>query len=155
MTGAGSTNIHATAIVIESRGLLFIGPSGSGKSSTALSCLIAARDLGLFAALVADDQVFVSTVNGRVIARRPDSIAGLAELRGAGIVPVPSLPSAVIDCAILPVTPPFTERIPPEKESHVLPDSSSLPLLRLPLMAGLRPFDALRLLLAKTGTISQ
>lgn len=109
MTGAAGTNIHATAIVIRSRGLLFIGPSASGKSSVALSCLMAARDHGLFAALIADDQVFVSTVNGRIVARRPSSIAGFAELRGAGIVAVASLPSAVLDCAILPVQPPFGE----------------------------------------------
>ncbi|KQV35863.1 MULTISPECIES: HPr kinase/phosphatase C-terminal domain-containing protein [unclassified Rhizobium] len=155
MTGAAGTNVHATAVVIESRCLLFIGPSGSGKSSVALACLMAARDHGLFAALVADDQVFVSTVNGRIIARRPSSIAGLAELRGAGIVPVASLQSAVLDYAILPVSPPFKERVPPETERHVLPDGNALPLLRLPLMAGLRPFDTLRLLLAKTAVISQ
>lgn len=155
MTGAAGTNIHATAIVIRSRGLLFIGPSGSGKSSVALSCLMAARDHGLFAALIADDQVFVSTVNGRIVARRPSSIAGFAELRGAGIVAVASLPSALLDCAILPVQPPFGERVPPETESHALPDGGTLPLLRLPLMAGLRPFDGLRFLLAKTAPISQ
>ena len=77
-----AVNVHATAAVIGTSGFLFVGPSGSGKTMLALSCVAAARHCGLFAALVSDDQVLMSMHNGRAIARRPASIAGLAEIRG-------------------------------------------------------------------------
>ena len=63
-----ATNIHGTAIVIGKTGLLFLGPSGSGKSSLAFACLAAAKPLGLSAALVADDQVFITQRDGATIA---------------------------------------------------------------------------------------
>ncbi len=53
-------NIHATAIVVGKTGLLFSGPSGWGKSMLAFTCMTEARRLGLFTALVADDQVLLS-----------------------------------------------------------------------------------------------
>ncbi|WP_075291917.1 serine kinase [Pararhizobium arenae] len=149
MTRQNAVNVHATAIVLGSRGLLFVGPSGCGKSSTALSCLLTAADKGRFSALVADDQVFVSSINGRLVARRPASIANIAELRGGGIVTLPSLCSAVIDCAVLPVRSPDTERLPPLNETYLLPDGATLPLVRLPLLTGLQAYDALRLVLPR------
>ena len=96
-------NVHGTAIVIGTRGFLFIGPSGTGKSAVALHCIGEARARGLFAALVSDDQVFVSETNGRLIARAPESIAGLAEVRGAGIVAVKTIEAAVLIRAIRPM----------------------------------------------------
>ncbi len=142
-------NVHATAIVLGTRGFLFVGPSGGGKTSTALSCLASAGARGLFGSLIADDQVFVTTVNGRVLATRPASISGLAEVRGSGIVEVASERSAVLDYAILPLREPITERLAPEGEAYRLPDGGSLPLYRLPLLAGLCPFDSLRLVLPR------
>ncbi|HTO30718.1 MAG TPA: HPr kinase/phosphorylase [Pararhizobium sp.] len=140
-------NVHATAVVLGTKGFLFIGPSGTGKTSAALSCLSAAKAEGLFAALVADDQVLVSMMQRQVVARRPASIAGLAEIRGAGIVPVDTIPVAVMDFAILPVKSPFEPRLPPENERFELPSGDFLPLLRLPLVEGMNSFDNLRRLL--------
>ncbi len=84
MTGA-ARNVHGTAIVVGKRGLIFLGPPGAGKSELAFACLAHARSHGSFAALIADDQVFISTENGQTIATRPASIEGLLELRGSGI----------------------------------------------------------------------
>jgi serine kinase of HPr protein (carbohydrate metabolism regulator) len=138
-----AVNIHATAVVLGTRGFLFVGPSGAAKTATALSCMTGARRAGLFSALVADDQVFISVINGRVLARRPASIAGLAEIRGSGIVTVETIPAAVMDFAVLPLKSPFEPRLPPENEVYPLLSGEFLPLLRLPVLEGLNSFDNL------------
>lgn len=143
MSNAAPVNIHATAIVLGTTGFLFIGPSGSGKSAVALHCIGEARARGLFAALVSDDQVFVSETNGRLIARAPESIAGLAEVRGAGIAAVETIEAAVVTRAIRPIAPPFAERLPPEGETVAVLPSLFLPLTRLPLFPGVSAFSTL------------
>jgi serine kinase of HPr protein (carbohydrate metabolism regulator) len=90
-------NLHATVIVIGDRGVLIRGRSGSGKTTLALALLAAARDHGRFAALVADDQVLLSSSNGRLICAAPASIAGLVEVRGSAPRPVRHEPSAIVD----------------------------------------------------------
>lgn len=142
MTG-GPANVHGTAIVIGTTGLLFIGPSGAGKSSVALHCIHEARTRGLFSALVSDDQVLVSEEDGKLIARAPASIAGLAEVRGAGIVTVETVEKAVLHRAIRPIEPPFAERLPPEHETAEILPGRVLPLTRLPLFAGCTAFSIL------------
>ena len=146
-----AVNVHATAVVLGTQGFLFVGPSGAGKTMLALSCLTAARNCGLFAALVSDDQVLISVCNGRIIARRPASIAGLAEVRSAGIVAIETIPAAVIDLAILPIKPPFEPRLPPENERFSLPSGDFLPLHRVPLAEGLNSIEILRLILPQNA----
>lgn len=143
MTRTAGVNVHGTAIVIGTTGLLFVGPSGAGKSAVALHCIGEACARGLFAALVSDDQVLVSEAGGRLVARAPASIAGLAELRGAGIVTVDTVEAAVLRRAIRPVEPPFAERLPPEEETVDILPSRPLPLTRLPLFAGCTAFSTL------------
>lgn len=96
-------NLHATVIAVGGEGILLRGPARSGKSALALSLLRRAELLGLPAALVADDQVFVEAIDGRVEAIRPDEIKGLIEISGIGIVPEASIArvelSLVVDLA--------------------------------------------------------
>ncbi len=139
----GPANVHGTAIVIGSTGLLFVGPSGAGKSSVALHCISEAKACGLAAALVSDDQVLVSEEDGQLVAQAPESIAGLAEVRGAGIVKVETTGKGVLHRAIRPVTPPFAERLPPEGETFEVLPGHVLPLTRLPLLAGCTAFSIL------------
>jgi serine kinase of HPr protein (carbohydrate metabolism regulator) len=87
-------NLHATVVAIAGQGILLRGASGSGKSALALALLRRAELLGLEAALVCDDQVFVEVIDGCVEAVRPNSIGGLIEIFGVGIVPEPSIPRA-------------------------------------------------------------
>jgi len=144
---AKAINIHGTAIAIGTRGLLFVGPSGAGKSSLALNCLESARRDGQFAALIADDQVFLNNANGQVVATRPPSTAGLIEIRHSGIATIDSIEAAIIHLVILVVDRQNAERLPPDDEAYDLPIGLSLPLLRIshdtpsPLTAiiGLRP----------------
>ena len=129
---AERTNIHASAIVVRQTGLLFIGPSGSGKSELAFSFLTEAQRCGLSVALVADDQVFISLRNGIVIAERPEPIKGLLELRGSGIISMDSVAEAPMHYAITTVLHPESPRLPPENEMMELADGACLPLLRIP-----------------------
>jgi len=131
-TRAPAINVHATAIVVGTVGIVFTGPSGSGKSKLAFACLAAARRARLFAALIADDQIFLESVNGHVIARRPEPIAGLMEFRGTGIGSVKSLPHALVHLAVHPVILAESQRLPGESEQVALTETISLPLLRLP-----------------------
>jgi serine kinase of HPr protein (carbohydrate metabolism regulator) len=75
--------LHATAVLAGVNGLLIRGPSGSGKSSLALSLI----ERG--ARLVADDRVHVAACGGRLVAGAPARISGRIELRGRGLIEVP------------------------------------------------------------------
>ena len=125
-------NVHATAIVAGTTGLLFVGESGSGKSERAFACIGEARSRGLFSALVADDQVFLSARHGAVVAEAPQATAGQMELRGSGIVRLSSLPRAVMHLAVLCVRPGGAPRLPEEAEEYGTGEAVPLPLVRLP-----------------------
>lgn len=146
MTGE-ATNIHATAIVIGKTGLLFLGPSGSGKSSLAFSCLAAAKPLGLAASLIADDRVLISEQDGSVIAECPPSIAGLMEIRYTGIVRMPYVSRGEMHFAVRPVDPATAERMPPEDERIDITVSARLPLIRLSAASA----NPLAIIVAKIG----
>ena len=146
-TAAPTVQIHGTAIVTGTTGLVFIGPSGSGKSAAALHCIAAAQRRGQFSALIADDRTTVSSAGGRMIARCPPTIGGLLEIRGAGIVCVPFVESAVLHYAVSPLRPPFWERMPPEAETFEPLAGHILPLLRLPVADGLDCYDTLTVLM--------
>ncbi|PZU08742.1 HPr kinase/phosphorylase [Sphingomonas sp.] len=76
--------LHATCVSIGKRGVLILGPSGSGKSDLALRLI----DRG--AMLISDDGVEVRAESGRAIASAPATIAGQLEVRGLGIVALPA-----------------------------------------------------------------
>jgi serine kinase of HPr protein (carbohydrate metabolism regulator) len=126
-----ATNIHGTAIVVATTGLLFLGPSGTGKSSLAFSCLAGAKPLGVFSALVADDRVLISQRNGHVIAECPPSIAGLIEVRGTGILRIPYISPVLVHFAVLPVDAADAERLPDENERIDVAEGISLPVIRI------------------------
>jgi serine kinase of HPr protein (carbohydrate metabolism regulator) len=121
---------HATAIVVAETGLLFVGPSGSGKSAAAFACIQAAASRGWNAALVADDRTNLSAHGGRCVASCPEPIRGLLELRGGGIARVRHLGRAVIHLIVAPGSPSAETRLPPENETMTC-HGIELPLQRL------------------------
>ena len=79
-----SENLHASTVALEGRAVIISGPSGSGKSDLALRLL----DRGFV--LVSDDRTIVRKDDGNVIASAPERIAGKLEIRGVGIVDMPT-----------------------------------------------------------------
>lgn len=77
-------NIHASCVALGTAGVLLLGKSGAGKSDLALRLI----DEG--AVLVADDRTILFAKKGLLQARAPDSIRGLLEIRGLGIVTLKS-----------------------------------------------------------------
>ncbi|NRQ16295.1 HPr kinase/phosphorylase [Ensifer sesbaniae] len=146
---AARANVHGTAIVLGTRGFLITGPSGIGKSRLALACITAAQQAGHFAALVADDRVDLRLEHDRIVARCPPSIHGLIEIRGAGIGKIETVPAAVMDWALLPVSAPFDPRLAPEDERLPLPFGRALPIVRVPVEEGAQTLDILRMLIAE------
>ncbi len=78
-------NIHATCIALNNRGILLTGVSGSGKSDLALRMIL---EKG--AVLVADDRTDIRRGANRPVASCPETIKGLLEVRGVGIVTPPA-----------------------------------------------------------------
>jgi len=120
--------IHGTCVLVGGIGVLLRGPSGGGKSDVAVRLI----DGG--ALLVADDQVQVRMNEGRLMATAPAPLAGLIEVRGVGILPVPSAASAEIRLVVDLVPAERVERLP-EPETVTLMDRT------VPHLA-LSPFDA-------------
>ena len=108
-----AATIHASAVLVGAWAVLVRGPAGSGKSRLALALLDCARAGNIpFARLVADDRVYVEAVNGRLLARPPDALAGLIEVRGLGLRRLPSEPVARVGL-VVDLAAGDDERLPP------------------------------------------
>src|SRR6185437_5845938 len=94
------STIHASAVLIGAHSVLIRGPSGSGKSQLAWQLINAALTQFRFARLVGDDRVFVEAHHGRLIVRPAPELAGLLEIRGAGIRRLPHEPRAVVGLVV-------------------------------------------------------
>jgi len=120
--------MHGTCVLLSGIGVLLRGESGSGKSDMALRLI----DGG--ARLVADDRVVLRAEDGRLTATAPETLAGLLEVRGVGILPVPTAESAELGLVVDLVPPDRVERLPEPAREPVL--GVSLPHLHL------APFEA-------------
>ena len=100
MTADEKRVLHATGVRLAGLGVLITGPSGSGKSLLALDLLDQFSLRGADALLVADDGVEIAAEAGALAMAAPDSIAGLIELRGRGIVPLPHVARARVDLVV-------------------------------------------------------
>jgi serine kinase of HPr protein (carbohydrate metabolism regulator) len=96
--------------------------------------------------LVADDQVLIAQVGTRLLARAPQTIRGRLEVRGIGIIDVPSVYQAELVLLVDLVKPEAVERLPEYVATDVIL-GVTLPYLRV------APFEAsapLKLCLALT-----
>ena len=86
--------LHASCVSADGRGILILGPAGSGKSSLALKLM------GLGADLVSDDRTFVMRESDRLIATCPDEIKGKIEARGIGLLKVTPVACAEVSLVV-------------------------------------------------------
>ncbi|MCB1476200.1 MAG: HPr kinase/phosphatase C-terminal domain-containing protein [Rhodobiaceae bacterium] len=93
--------IHATAVAIGEKAVILRGPAGSGKSRLAFA-LINRGTPRTSHMLIGDDRIHACAANGRLVVSGHERVAGLIELRGAGIIRLPFLARAVaglvVDC---------------------------------------------------------
>lgn len=90
-----TTNIHASCVMLNQKGILILGAPGQGKSDL---CLRLIMDKG--GVLVSDDRVDLKTAGGQVEASAPASIKGLLEVRGVGILTLPVVESCRINLVV-------------------------------------------------------
>lgn len=114
--------IHASAVAVDGRGLLITGASGSGKSSLALEMMALGADL------VADDRVEVRRhPEGGLILSAPETIRGLIEARGLGLLRAPVVMARAM--AVIDLDQKETARLPKRREIVIAGEV-------LPLLAG-------------------
>jgi HPr kinase/phosphorylase len=77
--------VHGALVRVKGVGVLLLGPSGVGKSETALELVTRGH------ALVADDVVQLERVGDGLVGRSPEAIRHYLEIRGLGILLVPEL----------------------------------------------------------------
>jgi HPr kinase/phosphorylase len=95
-----SSTVHASAVLVGARAVLIRGPSGAGKSRLALDLLAVGTGQRHFARLVGDDRVHLERAGGRLLVRPAASLAGLVEVRGAGITRLDYEPCAVVGLVV-------------------------------------------------------
>jgi serine kinase of HPr protein (carbohydrate metabolism regulator) len=123
-------SIHASTVALGGRAVLIGGPSGSGKSDLALRLL----DRGF--TLVSDDQTVVRRDGDRLIAAAPPTIAGKLEVRGIGIVDMPT--AGDVPVALLVELTSDIQRIPDDgQERPIL--GVPIPLVSIDAMAASAP----------------
>lgn len=121
MTGpADRVNLHGSCVALSGRGVLILGPSGSGKSSLALQLMAHGCDL------VSDDRTEIVLRDGMLDATAPEALRGRIEARGVGLLVAVPAPAArlvlAVDLAHL-----ESERLPHPRHYPVL--GIDLPLL--------------------------
>jgi HPr kinase/phosphorylase len=121
-------DVHGTSIDVDGRGILLRGSPGAGKSDLALRLI----DGG--ARLVADDRTLLRREADRVVMSPPPTIRGRIEVRGIGILNVPSVPESTLRLVVDLVAPDAVERLPERVFEAFF-------CLRIPLLA-LAPFEA-------------
>ncbi|MBL1240989.1 MAG: HPr kinase/phosphatase C-terminal domain-containing protein [OCS116 cluster bacterium] len=117
--------MHATSIFLDGFGILIGGPSGIGKSALALDLLNDAHgfDYVLLNSgsnlLIADDQTHIGRDErgaiAKIVARCPQNIEGMLEVRGLGIIKVPFKSPAPIDLYVE-IVDQLPERMPEAKD---------------------------------------
>lgn len=100
---------HASAVALEGKGALILGPSGVGKSTLALSLM------ALGAELIADDGVWVE----RAQLIRPDTAPPLIEARGVGLLRAGPICTAAPLSLVIDLSRPEPQRLPPRRMTLV------------------------------------
>lgn len=125
---AAAETIHAGAVRVGRHGVLVIGAPGAGKSSLLLALIEDPRQDSI---LIADDRVIL--VAGQdLVARPPEALAGLIEVRGIGIVRRSHVAEAPIGLVVELRPLADCPRLPGPDDRRIVLAGVSLPRLILP-----------------------
>jgi len=113
------TILHATCVSVAGKAVVFTGVSGSGKSSLALNLMALGADL------VADDRVILKKVGGIISASAPETISGMIEARGIGLLKAKAFGPAPVAC-VVDLDQVETARMPPVRKIMLLGQSVTL-----------------------------
>ena len=87
-------NIHASCVSFEQKGVLIVGAAGTGKSALTLQLM------ALGGVLVSDDRTDLCAADHGLVASVPDSIKGLIEARGVGILRADACASVAVTLVV-------------------------------------------------------
>ena len=113
--------VHGTTVAVAGAGVLLQGALGSGKSDLTLRLI----DGG--AILIAADRTILSRQGDQVVAQPPEPLRGILEVRGIGLIRVPTLEAIQLRLAVDLDMPP--DRLPAPIFSTL--SGVDIPLIRL------------------------
>ena len=115
--------LAGTCVAVDGNAVLLRGPSGAGKSDLAL------RLIEDGAVLVADDQTALHVSDGALTASAPETIRGMLEVRGLGILRMAYTGNIPLVAVIELVPRGKIERMPEPETTEIL--GCELPVFRL------------------------
>jgi serine kinase of HPr protein (carbohydrate metabolism regulator) len=125
-------SVHGNCLIVGTCGVLIRGKAGSGKSQLTDTMLSGACAKGNLGVLVADDRVVLTAEENRVIATVPDSIAGMMEVRGFGLIETRYAPRAKLHLVVDLLPQEKIERLPDDAVSHERFEGVLLPVVCCP-----------------------
>jgi serine kinase of HPr protein (carbohydrate metabolism regulator) len=144
------TTVHASAVLVGARAILIRGPSGAGKSRLALELIDSARTGALrFARLIGDDRLHLEPAGGRLLVRYAETLAGLIELRGVGILRRDYEPCAVVGL-VVDLAAADAERLPEDTELAI----AGIDVPRLAVAPGAAALPAVIAVVTSCGVIN-
>lgn len=146
-----AASVHGSCVRVGEAGVLIRGPSGAGKSRLAFALILAGRT-GMIAptTLVSDDRVLLRTHAGALVASAPPEIAGLIEVRGAGIRRIEAGEEAVV-ALVVDLGAADGARLPEPESTQITLRGVIVP--RLPVAPGMDPAPlVIALLTTQDGT---
>lgn len=115
---APRVTLHASCVALKDDGVLILGTPGMGKSDLVLTLIdqpgYGTGDALIRARLVADDQTSIERRGDALYASSPQTIAGLLEIRGQGIVAVDHVPEVRLALVVRLMPAAEIERLPEE-----------------------------------------
>jgi len=114
----GSIVVHASSVAVDGKAALIIGPSGSGKSALCLQLM------AMGATLVADDRTVLQSGESGILALAPETIGGLIEARGVGLLTAGCCVARVV--LVVDLEQVETDRLPPHRTYNLLGQKAPL-----------------------------